>query len=271
MDRIAWDNLPGTLKAAIQARTGPILGARTATAGQNSPLAAFLETGDGMVFVKGMPSGHRGVVSQAREAAVAPLVQEISPALLWHFDEAGWNVLGYEYISGRHADYSPGSGDLDALVRLMGALGDVKVLNAEPFKRAEDRWKTYVDEPAAAEIFAGSTLTHSDWTPDNVLVSSDRAWLIDWAWPTLGAAWTDPACWILRLMASGGHTVHEAEQHASRLPAFVAADPAHIDLFASANVTLWTEIAQSSPNAWTQEMANVAREWSAYRRGRIGR
>jgi hypothetical protein len=84
------------------------------------------------------------------------------------------------------------------------------------------------------------------WTPDNVLISEHRAWLIDWAWPTLGAAWTDPACWVLRLMASGGHTAPEAEQQASRLPAFQAADPAHIDLFATANVRLWDEIAQAN-------------------------
>ena len=73
-------------------------------------------------------------------------------------------------------------------------------------------------------------------TPDNVLVSENRTWLIDWAWPTLGADWTDPACWVLRLMASGGHTA--PERQASRLPAFPAANPAHIDLFATANVRL---------------------------------
>jgi hypothetical protein len=84
-----------------------------------------------------------------------------------------------------------------------------------------------------------------------VLVSPGRAWLIDWAWPTLGAAWTDPACWILRLMASGGHTAPEAERQASRLPAFRAADPAHVDLFAAANVRLWDEIAQPGTSAWT--------------------
>ena len=60
--------------------------------GQNSPLAAVLETRDGKVFVKGMPSGHRLVITQAREAAAAPLVKGISPALLFSFDEAGWNV-----------------------------------------------------------------------------------------------------------------------------------------------------------------------------------
>ena len=168
--RIAWDDLPGALRQAIEARPGPITDVPIAPAGQNSPLAVIISTCDGKVFAKGLPSDHRRVITQAREAAVAPLVSEISPAL------------------------------------------------------------------------------------------------IDWAWPTLGAGWTDPACWVLRLMASGGHTAHEAERQASRLPAFAAADPAHIDLFTAANVRLWAEVAQSSTSAWTTKMAQAARSWSAYRR-----
>ena len=267
--RIAWDNLPWPLKQAIEARTGPITAVRIATAGQNSPLAAIIDTRDGKVFAKGLPSNHRRVITQAREATVASLVGEISPTLLWHFDEAGWNVLGHEYADGRHADYSPGSPDLDRLVQLMDALSTIKVPDdAGPFKRAEDRWKPYLDDPQAASVFAGPVLTHSDWTPDNVLVSPRRAWLIDWAWPTLGAGWTDPACWILRLMASGGHTASEAERQASRLPAFKDADPAHIDLFVAANVRLWEEVAQSNTSAWTVKMALAAQAWSAYRQAR---
>jgi hypothetical protein len=267
--RIAWDDLPGPLKQAIQARAGPITAVRIAAAGQNSPLAAIIDTRDGKVFAKGLPSGHRRVITQAREAAVAPLVRDISPALLWHFDEGGWNVLGYEYAPGRHADYTPDSPDLDRLVQLMDALSQIKVKDdPEPFKRAEDRWKPYLDDPRLASAFVGPVLTHSDWTPDNVLVSEHRAWLIDWAWPTLGAGWTDPACWVLRLMASGGHTAREAERQASRLPAFQAANPAHIDLFAAANVRLWSEVAQSSTSAWTKKMAQAAQSWSAYRQAR---
>jgi hypothetical protein len=90
--RIQWDHLPGDLKDAISARTGPIAAGRAVTVGQNSPLAAVIETGDGRVFVKGLPSGHRLVITQAREAAAAKLANEISPELLWQFDEAGWNV-----------------------------------------------------------------------------------------------------------------------------------------------------------------------------------
>ena len=264
--RIAWDDLPGPLKRAVEARTGPITGVRIASAGQNSPLAAIIDARDGKVFAKCLPSTHRRVVTQAREAAVAPLVKEISPALLWHFDEAGWDVLGYQYAPGRHADYSPGSPDLDRLVQLMDALSAIKVPDDPgPFKRAEDRWKPYLDDPETAAVFAGPVLTHSDWTPDNVLVSEHRAWLIDWAWPTLGAGWTDPAGWVLRLMASGGHTAHEAERQALRLSAFQAANPAHVDLFAAANVRLWDEIAKASASDWTAKMAQAAKSWVAYR------
>jgi len=266
--RIAWENLPGQVRDAIQARTGRIADVRTPGAGQNSPLAAIITAENGMVFVKGMPATARRVITQACEAAIAPLVRHISPALLWHLDDiAGWNVLCYEYIEGRHADYRPGSRDLDALVTLMATLNEVTVPDRPGlFKDAEDRWREYVDEPEQAALFVGATLTHSDWTPDNVLMSpSGRAWLIDWAWPTLAAAWTDPACWVLRLMASGGHTASEAEQQAARVPAFASADPSHVDLFAAANVRLWGEIAEQGPAAWTKQMAEAADEWSGYR------
>lgn len=50
--RIAWDNLPGSLKAAIAARTGPITAARAVIAGQNSPLAVVIDTAGGQVFAR---------------------------------------------------------------------------------------------------------------------------------------------------------------------------------------------------------------------------
>ncbi|SEP46492.1 hypothetical protein [Amycolatopsis saalfeldensis] len=268
MQRTAWTDLPAALTWAVEARTGRILEARTATAGENSPLAAFIRSESGTTFVKGIPADHRRVITQSREAAVTPFVQGISPALLWQFNEAGWTVLGYAYVEGRHADYRPGSPDLDALVHLMTALGKIKIPGDPLFKRAEDRWKTYVATPEEATLFAGDTLAHSDWAPDNVLVSADQAWLIDWAWPTLSAPWLDAASWILRLIAAGGHTPREAELTAFRVPAFEASDPDHVDAFAAANVRLWTEIANSNPTTWTKEMAQAAWDWSQHRRPR---
>jgi hypothetical protein len=54
---------------------------------------------------------------------------------------------------------------------------------------------------------------------------------VDWAWPTKGAAW---------------------EQ----------ADPAAIDLFASALTAVWGEIARDQPDEpWKQALAASARRW----------
>lgn len=193
VERISWEDLPGELKSAIEGRTGRILDARIATAGQNSPIAATVITGHGKTFVKGLLRRVGRSSSQAREIAVAPLVRDLSPQLLWYFEEAGWIVLGYQHIEGRHADYRPGSGDPDALVPLIRALGEIGVPpGSGPFNLAEDRWKNYADDPRDVEIFRGTALQHTDWLPHNVLITPDRPYLIDWAWPTLGAPWMDP-------------------------------------------------------------------------------
>lgn len=263
--RIQWADLPGSLKESISARTGPVTSGRAVTDGQNSPLAAVLETRDGKVFVKGLPSGHRLVITQAREAAAVPLVKGISPELLWQFDEAGWNVLGFEYIDGRSADYRPGSPDIGLVTGLMQTLSTIEIPSAPgPWKPIETRLRTYVDDAADALIFAGQSLTHTDWMPDNVLISRGRAWLIDWAWATPAQSWTDPAFWLLRLIAHG-HTVAEAEAIAARLPAYATADPGHVAVFARANASMWDEIERSHPIPWAQTMAATARAWAEHR------
>lgn len=267
MERIQWDDLPGSLKNSISARTGPITAGHAVADGQNSPLAAVIDTVAGKVFVKGLPSAHRQARTQLREAAAAPLVKGISPELLWQFDEAGWNVLGFAHLEGRPADYRPGSPDLELIIDLMTALGAVEVPDGhEPVKYAEDRWKSYVDDPRDAEVLAGASLIHTDWMPDNVLVSGGRAWLVDWAWATLGAPWIDPACWLLRLMAHG-HTAEDAEAWAAQLPAYATADSAHIGVFARANVTMWDEINEQHrhESAWVRTIAQTARGWAQYR------
>jgi hypothetical protein len=269
--RIAWEDLDDDLKSAIEKRTGPIVHAETMTAGQNSPVSAAVTTATGKTFVKGLPAGDRRTASQYREAAVAPLVTGISPKLLWQFEDAGWHILGYEHIDGRHADYSPGSPDPAALVPLMLALGKIEVPDPEPFKRAENRFKGYVDDPSEVGIFCGTTLQHTDWVPQNVLISASRPHLIDWAWPTVGAGWMDPAFFLLRLMACG-YTVREAEAYAAQFPAFAEADPAHLDVFAAANVRMWDEIERQAAahrmRTWMRGVVRASREWEEHRRHR---
>jgi hypothetical protein len=127
VDRIAWDDLPGQLIEAIEARTGPVTAARVATDGLNSPLAAVITTRNGKVFAKGIPASHRRAVTQDREAAAAPYLAGIAPALLWHFTDAGWNVLIFEHIDGQPADYRPGSPDLPQITQIMEALSAIRV------------------------------------------------------------------------------------------------------------------------------------------------
>lgn len=100
----------------------------------------------------------------------------------------------------------------------------------------------------------------------NVLISADSTYIIDWAWPTRGAAWIDPACFALRLMAAG-HTAAEAESWAARATAWSSAPTQGIAVFAQANRRMWDEIACHDPLPWKQRMATVATEWSEYRAG----
>jgi Ser/Thr protein kinase RdoA (MazF antagonist) len=127
-------------------------------------------------------------------------------------------------------------------------------------KHAEQRWGPYSPSP---EQFAGHTLLHTDLAPHNVLIT-DRAHLIDWAWPTRGAAWIDPAVLILRLMEAG-HTATTADEWArANLPAWTAAHPAPVTAFSAANAALWDEIAHSDGQVWKKNMARHAHDWLTY-------
>lgn len=56
---------------------------------------------------------------------INPYVLTVAPRLLWQTEADGWNLLAFDYIQGRHADYKPGSKDLPEVVDVMSALGQV--------------------------------------------------------------------------------------------------------------------------------------------------
>lgn len=266
--RIAWEQLPIAVHKAVQALVGPVKSARTVGDGQNSAIATILDTPEGRVFVKGLRTDHRGVVTQQREAAINPHVRAVSPGLLWRIEIAGWDLLCFEHVDGRGADYRPGSADLPRLVEAMRRLAELPCpdLPAVYFRRAEQRWAEAIDDPAAREVLAGDTILHTDYNPANILITAEGdARIIDWAWPTKGAAWIDPACLIPRLIACG-HSPASAEGVARECPAWAEADPAAIDVFASALTVLWDEVARDQPDQpWKQALAASARQWRAHR------
>jgi hypothetical protein len=134
------------------------------------------------------------------------------------------------------------------------------------FRRAEQRWAEAINDPAAREVLAGDTILHTDYNPANILITSDgNAEIIDWAWPTKGAAWIDPACLIPRLIACG-HSPASAEEVARQCPAWEDADPAAIDRFASTLTALWSGIARDQPGEpWKQALAVSAQKWHEHR------
>lgn len=96
----------------------------------------------------------------------------------------------------------------------------------------------------------------------NVLIDkAGAAHLIDWAWPTRGAAFIDPCVLVYRLIADG-HTSASAEAWVADTPAWTAASAEAVDVFARANARVWEQIARDDPHPWKRQMAAVTREWS---------
>ncbi|KAB7834084.1 phosphotransferase [Streptomyces mobaraensis] len=263
--RTAYDDLPATVRTAIEDRTGPVIDVETTSAGLNSQFSARVTGKAAVCHIKGLRSDHRWAWTQRREAEVNPYVYAVAPTLLWHIQAGGWDLLAFEAIHGHHADYRPGSPDLPRVADTLRHLGTLPCPDIE-LRRAEQRLHAYVTRPSDAELFAGDTLLHTDLNNENVLVTDDeQALLVDWAWATRGTPWLDAGYWVIWLMAAGGHTPHSAEAWAARIPAWNTAPQHALDAFAGANAALWEEIAGADPDPWTQRLLTAARGWSAHR------
>ncbi|MEV7869852.1 aminoglycoside phosphotransferase [Streptomyces sp. NPDC088124] len=266
--RLHWNDLPTPTLDAVVARTGPVYGVTTADKGLNSEIAAALDTSIGRVFVKGLRCDHPRVWTQNREAAINPYVAPLAPRLLWMIDDGEWNLLGFEHLDGRPADYSPASPDVPLVAEAITRLASVRAPADIELKQIEQRFAEYLDTPADAQLLCGEALLHTDWTPDNVLIVGEAARVVDWAWPTRGAAWIDAACWIVWLISTG-HTPEGAEQWAAETPAWATAPARALDVFATAQQRLWEGIAADALDVpWKRDLADAAARWSAYRRAR---
>jgi thiamine kinase-like enzyme len=129
---------------------------------------------------------------------------------------------------------------------------------------AEKRWKNWNEAPAR---LAGDALLHTDWNPGNVLISEGKAYIIDWAWATRGASWIDAASWVVHLIAAG-HTLAEAENWASRIPAWKHATTADLTAWATTQARVWNNAVHSGAPKWVLQAARSAQVWKQYREER---
>ncbi|MEU6593276.1 aminoglycoside phosphotransferase [Streptomyces sp. NPDC046881] len=255
--------LPDTVRRLIEKVSGPVADVGAINAGLNSAIAARVRTTERTLFVKGLPLDHPRVWTQKREAQIGPIVRGIAPQLLWHVEEGGWSLLGFEYVEGGHADYTPGSPDLPTVMATMIRLADVPAPGFE-LKTMPHRLRTFVDDPAELSWFAGNSLLHTEWNPHNVLITDHGALLVDWGWASLGAAWIDPALWALWLMALG-HTAEQAESVAAAHPAWKLAPAEGLDVLARVQQRVWDSIAEQSEDDWARPMQLAAEAWNGHR------
>lgn len=260
--------LPAELLTLIREHTGEVISA-VPTGGHSSAHTAQVITKTGQCWVKAVPNRPGGRrESLVREGLINPHVP-VSPGLAWQAESADWIALGFEVIGGRPADFAPGSPDLPTVVDLTRQIGDIGLPEV-----ARDWPETRFDQYAPAgdaRLFAGETLLFTDFNPRNFLIGDGQAWVVDWSWPTRGAAFIDPVCLIVQLVAAG-YSPTAAEAWASELPAWRAADPAGIDAFGRAKQRMHRTFAERNPAAtWLTSMATATTQWLEHHRAATGR
>lgn len=273
--RPSWDKLPRALRDGLAERLGPITSAHTQTGGFTPGLAVRLRLASGeRLFTKGIPAEHMLADKYRAEAATARQLPEATPTprLRWSADIAGWVVLAFDDIEGRHAQLAPGSPDVGAVITTIARLADV--LSPCPIHHAPpaavelaglvrgwgelatappadlDDWaRRHLDELAALETSwlaaaEGTTLLHGDINPSNLLIDgAGKVVLIDWAQPVCGAPWIDVADLIPHLILAG-HSPASAEQALADVPTWRGTDPATITSYAAAFAGYWARHAR---------------------------
>lgn len=253
------------IRALIHPITGALSSMERTARGFSSDLTALVDCEKGSFFVKAVrnrPGGRRD--SLIRERSINSAVRPLSPALRWHAEDDDWLVLGFEAVDGRPSDFTPDSTDLPAVVELVDLIGTLGLPEVARDWH-ETRWNRFALDESEAELFRGDALLHTDINPSNLLVGERGMWAVDWAWPTRGAGFIDPALLALQLV-SAGHSPESAEEWASGCRAWVSANPRAVDAFAAANLRMYRVFAERKPDAsWLKAMAVAAQSWVEHR------
>ncbi|GAA2852779.1 hypothetical protein GCM10010517_10530 [Streptosporangium fragile] len=117
--------------------------------------------------------------------------------------------------------------------------------------------------------FEGDTLLHADLHAGNLLVGRGNARVVDWSLACRGAPWADITLLIPRLI-DAGHTPAQAEQVASRVPAWDSAPADTITALAATRALFAARMAGVGPahlRARRLRTAAACQAWVEYRTG----
>lgn len=256
-----WLAVPAAVRAQVERELGSRVTSAATQAGGFSPgVAARLLLANGQrAFIKAIgpePNPDSPAFYRQEAAIIASLPAGIAPRLLTCFEYDRWVVLLFEDIDGRMPQ-RPWQADelrrvLDALVDLAHALTPAPASVRVPstvaglgddfhgWRRLEsasargeelgwlDPWARrnlarLADEEARWEQAAsGDSLVHCDLRADNLLLTDDRVYIVDWSSACLAQAWLDLVFMLPSVRLDGGP---QPEAIASTHPLTEAADP----------------------------------------------
>ncbi|MGI5284168.1 phosphotransferase [Nonomuraea polychroma] len=241
--RVPWHEVHPEVRAAVEEFLGGRVVEASTQPGGFSPAAAVrLRTEGGRrAFVKAVgpePNPDTpGIYRSELKIAAALPASVPAPRLLTGFELAGWVVLVFEDIEGGHHPELPWR--RDELDRVLEAVESMSVaLTPSPidaprieevFGSKFDGWRKLTKEdpdgldPWAlrhlAELAelesgwvaaaAGDSLVHADLRADNLLLTDDRIYIVDWPWACLGPPWFDRVGMLISVGMQGGPPPHE--------------------------------------------------------------
>ena len=292
------------VRAALEEWLGaPVAAAATQPEGFSPGVAARLRLSDGRrFFVKAAgpePNPVTAGVHRREAASVAHMPAETPvPRLLWCYDEGegGWVLLLFEDVEGRHPAQPWRDDELDRVLETLAALwtrltpSPVEAPSAaEMLEREVNGWRLLQGEPNtgldawsrrhldtlaqleadAPTAVAGNTLLHLDLRADNLLLTADRVFVVDWPHACVGAPWVDVVTFAPSVHMQGGP---DPEALLRRHPAISAVDPHAITAAVAAVAGFFTHRAlQPAPpglptlRAFQAAQGEVARRWLAQR------